>query len=61
MEYAYRITKNCNQCECCAEECPMGAIEQDNNGKFVILKNDCDDCGECVKVCPIGAIAWEER
>ena len=39
----------------------MGAIEQDNNGKFVILKNDCDECGECVKVCPVGAIVKEDQ
>ncbi len=57
----YRITKDCTQCERCAEECPMGAIEQDAKGNFVILKNDCDECGECVKVCPVGAIVWEER
>lgn len=57
----YRITKNCNQCERCAEECPTGAIERDNNDNFIILKNDCDECGECVKVCPMSAIVWEER
>jgi heterodisulfide reductase subunit A-like polyferredoxin len=36
------------QCERCAEECPLGAIDQDENGNFVILQN-CDECGECVK------------
>ncbi len=54
----YRITKDCTQCERCAEECPMGAIEQDENDNFVILA-DCDECGECVKVCPVGAIIKE--
>ena len=57
----YRINKSCTQCELCAEQCPMGAIEQDKNGNFVILKKDCDECGECVKVCPVGAIIWSER
>ena len=57
----YRITKNCNNCERCAEECPMGAIERDSNGNFIILKNDCDECGECIKVCPVSAIVSKER
>jgi len=71
----YRITKNCNQCERCAEvcaqhpnlsdglvwACAQGAIERDKNYKFFIHKNDCDECGECVKVCPVSAIAWEGR
>jgi Fe-S-cluster-containing hydrogenase component 2 len=57
----YRINKSCTQCERCAEECPLGAIEQDENNNFVILQEECDECGECVKVCPVGAIVWEER
>ena len=57
----YRITKDCTQCELCAEQCPMGAIEQDENNNFVILQEECDECGECVKVCPVDAIVWEER
>ncbi|MFH1691800.1 MAG: 4Fe-4S binding protein [Candidatus Omnitrophota bacterium] len=57
---SYRITESCIQCECCAEACPKGAIDRDENNNFVIL-NDCDGCGECVKVCPVGAIAWEDR
>lgn len=57
---SYRITKNCNQCECCAQMCPIGAIEGDNSGNFIILKNDCDGCGECEKACPKKAIIWEE-
>ncbi len=56
----YRITKSCTQCELCAEQCPIGAIEQDENDNFVIL-NDCDECGECVKVCPVDAIVWKEQ
>ena len=39
----------------------MGAIERDNDGNFIILKNDCDECGECIKVCPVEAIIREER
>ena len=57
----YRITKNCIQCERCAEACPMGAIDRDENDNFVILINDCDECGECVKACPVDAIVWKER
>ncbi len=55
----YKITKSCTQCERCAEECPLGAIERDRNYNFVIL-NDCDECGECVKICPVGAIVKED-
>ncbi len=29
----YRITKNCNQCERCAEVCAQGAIERNKNYK----------------------------
>ena len=57
----YRIINSCTQCELCAKECPMGAIEQDENNNFVILQEECDECGECVKVCPVDAIVWEER
>ena len=57
----YRIIKNCNQCERCAEICAQGAIERDNNYNFFIHNNECDECGECIKVCSVSAITWEER
>jgi formate hydrogenlyase subunit 6/NADH:ubiquinone oxidoreductase subunit I len=31
----HKITKSCIQCELCAEQCPLGAIDQDAKGNFV--------------------------
>lgn len=47
------VSKNCNQCGRCAEECPMGAIGEDP-GRTQLA--ECIQCRTCQKVCPPGAI-----
>jgi len=49
----------CRQCKTClpAEECPIEAIERDENGALMISEG-CIGCGECISACPFGSISW---
>ncbi len=41
----------CDQCGVCAEVCPVGAIHNEN-GAYIIHKDECTGCQACVEACP---------
>lgn len=45
----------CDQCGKCAEACPVGAISNEN-GVFIVNKEECAGCYACVDACPRGAM-----
>ncbi|MCQ2431066.1 MAG: 4Fe-4S binding protein [Clostridia bacterium] len=51
---AYVITEDCLGCGTCVDECPVGAISE-QDGKFVINADECVDCGTCAGACPADA------
>ncbi|MFA6729439.1 MAG: 4Fe-4S binding protein [Eubacteriales bacterium] len=54
---AFVIDKDiCIGCGTCEEECPVGSISVDEDGKYVIDPETCIDCGSCAAVCPVDAV-----
>jgi NAD-dependent dihydropyrimidine dehydrogenase PreA subunit len=54
---AYKINPDvCINCGACEGECPMGAISEKDDKRF-IDPDTCAGCGVCVSVCPVEAIA----
>jgi len=44
--------QRCTQCKRCTEECPFGAIEEDEKGTPYYKINRCRRCGTCMGACP---------
>jgi Fe-S-cluster-containing dehydrogenase component len=42
----------CTQCGVCADECPAGAIVQNEQGAYTINAEECTGCLTCVEACP---------
>ena len=51
----FEIVEDCMLCGVCAEECPIGAIQNEEN-TYVIDQEFCTECGSCSYVCDVGAI-----
>ena len=56
---AYKITKKCEKCGTCVDECPTDAISE-GDPIYVIDPEICSDCASCVDACPTDAIVPEE-
>ena len=50
----YTEPDNCQDCYKCVRECPVKAIQIEEN-KAYIIENRCIYCGHCTQVCPTGA------
>lgn len=52
---AYVISKDCQACGTCKDECPQEAIKEGDI--YTIDPELCVECGACADVCPCGAIS----
>lgn len=50
----YTEPDNCQDCYKCVRECPVKAIQIENNKAYIIEKR-CIYCGHCTQICPTGA------
>jgi len=50
--------EKCTGCEACIDECPVEAIQLQDD-VAVVDEDTCTDCGQCVDTCPSEAITAE--
>lgn len=51
----------CVGCGICVEECPVGAVQLDNDNRAVIDEGECIRCGRCHDVCPESAVCHDSE
>lgn len=52
--------QRCTQCRRCTEECPFGAIDEDEKGNPYFKYNRCRRCGTCMGACPERIISFKD-
>jgi quinone-modifying oxidoreductase subunit QmoB len=50
----------CTACKRCTEECPFGAIDEDEKGIPYYKLNRCRRCGTCMGACPERIVAFKD-
>jgi quinone-modifying oxidoreductase subunit QmoB len=50
----------CTACKRCTEECPFGAIEEDEKGIPFYKINRCRRCGTCMGACPERIVSFKD-
>ena len=52
--------QRCTSCKRCTEECPFGAIEEDEKGTPFFKINRCRRCGICMGACPERIVSFKD-
>lgn len=57
----FKTTVRCHQCDPapCVAVCPIGALQQADDGQIIMRVQFCASCRMCIAVCPYGAISME--
>ena len=55
---AYKVNDACVNCGSCDSECPVEAISEKDNKRWIDPEK-CTDCGSCAASCPTEAISAE--
>jgi quinone-modifying oxidoreductase subunit QmoB len=50
----------CTACKRCTEECPFGAIDEDEKGIPLYKLNRCRRCGTCMGACPERIVSFKD-
>lgn len=58
--YPQVFMQRCTSCKRCTEECPFGAIDEDEKGTPFYKFNRCRRCGTCMGACPERIISFHD-
>jgi quinone-modifying oxidoreductase subunit QmoB len=59
LSYPEFYMQKCTQCKRCTEECPFGAIDEDDKGTPMPNPSRCRRCGVCLGACPERIISFK--
>jgi len=59
MSYPDFFMQRCTQCKRCTEECPFGAINEDEKANPILNATRCRRCGVCMGACPERIISFK--
>jgi quinone-modifying oxidoreductase subunit QmoB len=59
MSYPEFFMQRCTQCKRCTEECPFGAINEDEKANPLPQPTRCRRCGVCMGACPERIISFK--
>jgi len=60
MTYPDFFMQRCTQCKRCTEECPFGALDDDEKGTPLPNPTRCRRCGTCMGACPERIIGFSD-